>query len=137
MDVTVEQPTRARLITADGRAVPVPLTLRYTGTDPLAVFLDFPPESSLDGNAVTWTFSRALLEEGLARPAGAGDVAVRPCGGAGTALELRSPLGLALLRFDTPPLHRFLLRTHAVVAPGREDVAAAVDRGLNALFGTV
>jgi hypothetical protein len=52
-------------------------------------------------------------------------------------LELHSPSGVALLQFDTSALRRFLLRSYAVVAAGREDVTAAVDRGLNALFGTV
>ncbi|MFF9405201.1 SsgA family sporulation/cell division regulator [Streptomyces anandii] len=137
MDITLEQPARARLITADQRERPVPATLRYASADPLAVHVDFPPEASLDGNDVSWTFSRALLEEGIRRPAGAGDVHLWPCGASRTVLELHSPSGMALLRFDTPALHRFLLRTYAVIAPGQEDVAAAVDRGLSALFGSV
>lgn len=137
MDVILEQPARAQLITADGRELPVPATLRYVSTDPLAVHLDFPPEVALDGEGVTWTFSRALLEEGLQRRAGAGDVHLWPCGASRTVLELRSPFGLALLRFETPPLRRFLQRSHAMVPPGQEDLTEAVDRGLSALFGTV
>ncbi|MFI1167538.1 SsgA family sporulation/cell division regulator [Streptomyces sp. NPDC020801] len=137
MDITLEQPARARLITADEQERPVPATLRYLSADPLAVHVDFPPEASLDGSDVSWTFSRTLLEEGLAQPAGAGDVHLWPCGDSRTVLELHSPSGMALLRFDTPALRRFLLRTYAVVAAGQEDVGAAVDRGLNALFGTV
>ncbi|MGW4819978.1 SsgA family sporulation/cell division regulator [Streptomyces sp. NPDC004227] len=137
MDTTLEQSARARLITADGRDLPVPATLRYASTDPLAVHVDFPPEASLDGEAVSWTFARALLEEGLEGQAGAGDVHLWPCGGSRTVLELHSPAGLALLQFDTPALRRFLLRSYAVVASGQEDLATAVDRGLSALFGTV
>lgn len=137
MDITLEQPARAHLITADGRELPVSATLRYALADPLAVHLDFPSEVALDGKDVTWTFSRALLEEGLRRQAGAGDVHLWPCGASRTVLELHSPSGLALLRFETPPLRRFLQRSHAVVPPGQEDVTTAVDRGLNALFGTV
>ncbi|MET8244403.1 SsgA family sporulation/cell division regulator [Streptomyces sp. NPDC005202] len=137
MDITLEQPARARLITADDQALPVPVTLRYASADPLAVHLDFPPGVSLDGDAVSWTFSRVLLEEGLRQPAGGGDVQIWPCGRARTVLELHSTLGLALLQFDTPALRRFLLRSYAVVAAGQEDVGAAVDRGLSALFGTV
>ncbi|MFB7599219.1 SsgA family sporulation/cell division regulator [Streptomyces sp. NPDC056160] len=137
MDTTLEQSARARLITADGQELIVPATLRYASADPLAVHLDFPPEASLDGAEVTWTFSRTLLEEGLGQQAGTGDVHFWPCGGSRTAIELHSRSGMALLQFDTPALRRFLLRTYAVVAPGQEDVGAAVDRGLNALFGTV
>ena len=137
MDITFAQPARVRLITADERELPVAATLRYSSADPLAVHVDFPPEASLDGTDVSWAFSRALLEEGLGRPAGVGDVRLWPCGGSRTVLELHSPSGVALLQFGTPVLRRFLLRTHAVVAAGQEDVAAAVDRGLSALFGTV
>lgn len=137
MDLTLEQPARGRLITADERELPVPATLRYAATDPLAVHLHFPPEVSLDGTGVTWTFGRALLEEGLRRPAGNGDVHIWPCGQGRTVMELHSPHGLALLQFDTAALRRFLLRTYAVVAAGQEDIGAAVDEGLNSLFGSV
>lgn len=49
MDTTLEQPARARLITAENQELPVPALLRYDSTDPLAVCVDFPPEVSLDG----------------------------------------------------------------------------------------
>ncbi|MFF7331264.1 SsgA family sporulation/cell division regulator [Streptomyces sp. NPDC090306] len=137
MDVTVEQSARARLITAEEQEIPVPATLRYTAEDPLAVHVDFPPQASLDGDAVSWTFARALLEDGLARPAGTGDVRIWPCGRALAVLEFHSPYGLALLQFDIPALRRFLVRTYAVVPAGQEDVSAVVDRGLDYLFGNV
>ncbi|MBO4259909.1 SsgA family sporulation/cell division regulator [Streptomyces griseorubiginosus] len=137
MDITLEQPARGRLITVDEQELPVPTTLRYVSTDPLAVHLDFPPEVSLDGTGVTWTFGRALLEDGLRGPAGGGDVHIWPCGRARTVLELHSPYGLALLQFDTSALRRFLLRTYAVVGVGEEDLGEVVDRGLSSLFGNV
>ncbi|MEU6144459.1 SsgA family sporulation/cell division regulator [Streptomyces sp. NPDC047081] len=137
MDITLEQPARGRLITADEQELPVPATLRYTAADPLAVHIDFPPDVSLDGTGVTWTFGRALLQEGLRGPAGGGDVHIWPCGRARTVLEFHSPYGLALLQFDTATLRRFLLRTFAVVAAGEEELGDAVDRGLSALFGNV
>jgi len=52
-------------------------------------------------------------------------------------VEFHSPYGLALLQFDTAALRRFLLRTYAVVAAGQEDLGAAVEEGLNSLFGSV
>ncbi|MEV0173655.1 SsgA family sporulation/cell division regulator [Streptomyces sp. NPDC050803] len=137
MDITLEQPARARLITADEQELPAPATLRYASVDPLAVHIDFPPEVSLDGEGVSWTFARTLLADGLRGPAGAGDVHIWPCGRARTVLELHSPYGLALLQFDTSALERFVLRTYAVVPAGQEDVGAAVDEGLSALFGSV
>ncbi|MFE9452784.1 SsgA family sporulation/cell division regulator [Streptomyces sp. NPDC006739] len=135
--ITFQQPARARLITAEDQELPVTAVLRYTSADPLAVFVDFPAEATLDGEATTWTFARSLLSEGLGAPAGCGDVQLWPCGPARTAVEFHSPYGLALLQFDTAALRRFLLRTHAVVAAGQEDVAAVVERGLTALFGGV
>ncbi|MFI7298433.1 SsgA family sporulation/cell division regulator [Streptomyces sp. NPDC050121] len=137
MDITLEQPVRARLITAEDQELPVPATLRYDSTDPFAVHVDFPSEVSLAGEAVTWTFGRALLEQGVSGPAGSGDVHIWPCGRARTVMEFHSPLGLALLQFDTGALRRFLLRSYAVVAAGQEDVDAAVDQGLQALLGNV
>lgn len=137
MDITLEQPTRARLITAENQELPVPATLRYTAADPLAVCVDFPPEVSLDGEGVSWTFARALLEEGLAGPAGSGDVHIWPCGRSSTVVEFHSPYGLALLQFDTAALRRFLLRTYAVVGAGQEDLGAAVEQGLSSFFGSV
>jgi hypothetical protein len=137
MDITLEQPASGRLITADEQELPVPATLRYVSTDPLAVHLVFPPEVSLDGTGVTWTFGRALLEEGLRGPAGGGDVHIWPCGRDRTVVEFHSPHGLALLQFGTACLRRFLLRTYAVVAAGQEDLGAAVEEGLSSLFGNV
>ncbi|OIJ63473.1 SsgA family sporulation/cell division regulator [Streptomyces mangrovisoli] len=137
MDLTLEQPTRARLVTPDECELSVPAVLRYTPADPLAVHLDFPPDVTLDGEAVTWTFGRALLDAGLEGPAGSGDVHIWPCGRARTVVEFHSPYGLALLQFDTAALRRFLLRSYAVLPAGHEDVSAEVDRGLSALFGTV
>lgn len=137
MDITLEQSVRARLITGEDQELPVPATLRYSAAEPFAVHLDFPPEVSLAGEGVTWTFARGLLEEGLRGPAGGGDVHIWPCGRSRTVVEFHSPLGMALLQFDTPALSRFLLRSYAVVVPGQEDVGAAVDRGLEVLLGNV
>ncbi|WP_369166695.1 SsgA family sporulation/cell division regulator [Streptomyces sp. R28] len=137
MDIALEQPARARLITGEEREIAVPAKLRYASTDPLAVHIDFPGELSLDGHGATWTFARSLLEEGLREPAGDGDVHIWPCGQMCTVVELHSPYGMALLQFDTSALNRFLLRTYAVVATGEEDLGAVVERGLSALFGSV
>ncbi|KUN41599.1 SsgA family sporulation/cell division regulator [Streptomyces longwoodensis] len=137
MDITLEQSAQARLITAEERELPVAATLRYASGDPLAVHIDFPAEVSLDGESCTWTFGRGLLEDGLGGSAGTGDVRIWPCGPERTVLELHSPHGLALVQFDTAALHRFLLRSYAVVAAGQEDVGAVVDRGLSALFDGV
>lgn len=137
MDITVEQHAHARLVTAEHREVPVSARLRYTAGDPLAVFLDFPAEAALNGQAVTWTFARCLLDQGLKAPAGHGDVRIWPYGRTRTVLEFHSPHGMALLLFQASALRRFLVRAYAVVPCGQEDVSGVVERGLSSLFGGV
>ncbi|ARP73580.1 SsgA family sporulation/cell division regulator [Streptomyces pluripotens] len=137
MDITIEHLARARLITTEDREIPVSATLRYTTCDPLAVYVDFPAEAALDGEEVTWTFARSLLDQGLRAPAGHGDVQIWPCGRTRTVVEFHSPYGLALLQFQASALRRFLVCTYGVVGSGQEDMAAVVERGLSALFGGV
>ncbi|MDX3763601.1 SsgA family sporulation/cell division regulator [Streptomyces sp. AK02-04a] len=136
MAITLEQPARARLISLDEREF-LGAMLRYTSLDPLAVHMDFPPEVSLDGVEITWTFYRDLLWEGLTTPAGDGDVRIWPCGRANTMLGFYGLDGMALVQFDTDDLRRFLLRTYAAVMPGQEEVGPAIDRCLSALVGEV
>ncbi|MFJ9154874.1 SsgA family sporulation/cell division regulator [Streptomyces sp. NPDC102270] len=135
MHVTLQQPTGARLITAADQELAVPATLRYTSAEPPAVHIDFPPHVTVDGEATTWTFARTLLGEGLRGPAGLGNVRVRPAGPAHTSVEFHAPQGVAVLRFPTADLTRFLARTYTVVAPDEETVGAELDHGLVALFG--
>ncbi|GGW41295.1 hypothetical protein GCM10010503_16830 [Streptomyces lucensis JCM 4490] len=137
MDTSIEQLTHARLVTAGDREVPVSTVIRYSTDDPLAVFVDFPAEAALDGEEVTWTFARSLLDQGLRAPAGHGDVRIWPYDRTRTVLEFHSPYGLALLQFPAAALRRFLVRSYEVVAAGQEDMAAVVERGLSALFDGV
>jgi hypothetical protein len=137
MDTALAQPTRARLIAPGHQQVSVRSTLRYTAADPYAVHIDFPGSASLDGGSVSWTFARALLEEGLSGPAGIGDVHIWPCGWARTVVELHSPHGLAMIHFETAALRRFLCRSYAVVADGGEDLEPVLDDGLASLLGGV
>lgn len=132
---TLKQPVRARLITRDYPELLVRPTLRYTSAEPFAVHIDFPAHVSADGEGLTWMFSRTLLEEGLGTPAGVGDVHIRPCGWARTLVEFRSPLGVAVIRFSTGALQRFLLRTYDVVEPGSENLGPDFEHGLTSLLG--
>ncbi|CCK24897.1 hypothetical protein BN159_0518 [Streptomyces davaonensis JCM 4913] len=134
MYVTLEVSTGAQLLTPGGSR-PIPVTLRYTSSDPLAVHLGFPSHVTLDGKAATWAFARELLTEGLVRATGAGSVCVRPEGSFHTVVELSAPQGMARLRFATEVLRRFLTRAHSVVAPGEEAVDVELDHDLMALFG--
>ncbi|GAQ63527.1 SsgA family sporulation/cell division regulator [Streptomyces scabiei] len=133
----LEQRARACLITPAYEEVPVRTTLRYTPDDPLAVHIDFPAGVSAGDVSVTWAFARALLAEGLTASAGIGDVHLWPCSPAHTVVELRSPHGMAMIRFDTPTLRRFLRRSYAVVPLGGEGLGPAFDDGLASLLDGV
>ena len=133
----LQQRARARLITPEYEEIPVHTTLRYTPDDPLAVHIDFPAGASADDANVTWTFARTLLVEGLINPVGMGDVHLWPLGPVYTVVELHSPHGMAMIRFDSPALRRFLRRSYAVVALGGEDLEPALDDGLASLLGGV
>ncbi|MFJ3665761.1 SsgA family sporulation/cell division regulator [Streptomyces sp. NPDC090106] len=135
--LTLEQPTGARLLTADDEELAVTVTLRYTADDPLAVHFDFPAWISLDGEELTWTFARGLLEEGVGSPAGLGNVHVGPYDRTRTAVEFRAPEGVAMILFETAALHRYLLRTYRVTEPGDEPTQPALERGLAELLGGV
>ncbi|MEU1270198.1 SsgA family sporulation/cell division regulator [Streptomyces sp. NPDC005799] len=135
MYIALEQPTGAHLLTPDHEELAVPVTLRYSSEDPLAVHLVFPAWISLDEEEVTWTFARALLEEGLDAPAGLGTVHVRPYGPTDTLAEFRAPEGVAVVRFRTADLRHFLHRSYTVTEPGGEPLRPALDRGLATLFG--
>ncbi|MGP3770169.1 SsgA family sporulation/cell division regulator [Streptomyces sp. SDT5-1] len=135
MHVTLELVTGARLVTTHHEA-PVAVTLFHSSSDPLAVQLRFPEHISADGEAATWTFARSLLAAGLSSGARGGAVQITPRGPDHTRVELSSPQGVARLRFDTRALHRFLARSHTIVAPTEEVVAAELDHNLGTLFGS-
>ena len=52
-------------------------------------------------------------------------------------MEFTSPEGLAMIRFTSSALYRFLARSYAAVQPGWESLEPALDEGLMALFGGV
>ncbi|MGC9536211.1 SsgA family sporulation/cell division regulator [Streptomyces sp. UG1] len=137
MRLTLDQPVRARLATPDYPELPIRPTLRYRAADPFAVRIDFPAHVSADGDGVTWTFARSLLEEGLVAAAGIGDVRIRPYGRSRTVIEFHAPHGMAAIRFGTASLRRFLQRSYAVVEPGRETLGPELDHGLMSLLDGV
>lgn len=115
MHISLELPTGAHLVLSDGREQPIPLTLRFTLSDPHAVHVDFPAHVSADDEKVTWTFARALLEEGLAAPVRQGGVRIWPGGAHSTLVELHGSEGVAMIRFDSTVLRRFVNRSRTVV----------------------
>jgi len=103
-----------------GRHVAVPTTLGYRPEDPYAVSLTFHSGSG----DVEWVVSRTLLLQGLASPAGEGDVRVYPSidedAKAVAILDFCSPDGRLVAQADSRELQSFLTRTFAAVPVGTE-----------------
>ncbi|MFD7957959.1 SsgA family sporulation/cell division regulator [Streptomyces ardesiacus] len=118
----VEQYARAHILTDadlpdqdDVGAIPV--VLRYDPErDPSTVRVALPGRGGRASRSREWSFSRALLEQGLRAPAGEGDVRVWPCGRVQAVIEFHSPQGCSVVQFENKALVRFLRRTHQAVA---------------------
>ncbi|CAM5562947.1 SsgA family sporulation/cell division regulator [Streptomyces canus] len=111
----VEQYARAHIVSdvdiAEDEAIPV--VLRYDpDADPRSVRIGLPGTHE-------WTFSRALLEQGLRAPVGSGEVRVWPCGRVQAVVEFHSPQGVSVVQFEQKALLRFLRRTYTATAAVR------------------
>ncbi len=137
MSAVIDHTLQARLVRRDADARALSATLCYDPSDPLAVRFVFPATVSLDGSEVAWVFSRRLLDEGVHRRSGEGDVRLRPCGPSRTVLELHAPSGMARVEFPTEGLRAFLELTYRAVPRGGEDTARDLERGLADLLGGV
>src|SRR5918912_1490995 len=105
--VDVEASVQLRLVVADADAVPLPVSLRYSATDPYAVRAVF----SGDGMEVEWVFARDLL-----------------------MISLTSPDGQAVLEATAGDVRDFLDRTAAVVPDGEESAHLDLDAALARLL---
>ncbi|WP_406423993.1 SsgA family sporulation/cell division regulator [Streptomyces sp. NBC_01589] len=104
----------------DELPAPLPAELHYDMTDPYAVRLSIGAPAA---RPVDWVFARALLTEGLRRPAGTGDVLVIPlrrCRPGSVRIVLRSAAGHALVDIAESAVDAFLRRTVSLVPPGTE-----------------
>ncbi|GAA2309598.1 SsgA family sporulation/cell division regulator [Streptomyces caniferus] len=135
MNTVIDQAVQVRLIATTFGPHAVPAVLHYQPADPLAVRMFFPPEISLDGSAVDWAFARELLDEGLRRPAGRGDVRVRPSGPDRTVMEFHAEEGVAMVQLRTADVRLFLARSYDAVPEGGEVARLGMDHGLAELFG--
>ncbi len=120
----------------------VPALLCYDPTDPFAVriaFGDVGDENDLvdvDEAGIAWLVSRELLQSGLDRPSGEGDVRVWPARGATDVLflHLRAPSGEALFELSRATVAAFLRQTEALVPSGSESGMLSLDEELQALL---
>ena len=120
----------------------VPALLCYDPTDPFAVriaFGDVGDERDLvdvDEAGIAWLVSRELLQSGLDRPSGEGDVRVWPAHGATDVLflHLRAPSGEALFELSRATVAAFVRQTEALVPSGSESAMLSLDEELQALL---
>ncbi|NJQ01806.1 SsgA family sporulation/cell division regulator [Streptomyces zingiberis] len=134
MHTVVERELELGLLLAPERSVPVPARLVYRTDDPYAVHVTFHVGSE---TPVHWTFARELLVDGVLRPAGEGDVRIRPERSDGRRtlrITLRSPDGEAVLLAPVAPVSAWLERTLRLVEPGRELEQVSFDEALGELL---
>ena len=120
----------------------VPALLCYDPTDPFAVriaFGDVGDERDLvdvDEAGIAWLVSRELLQSGLDRPSGEGDVRVWPAHGATDVLflHLRAPSGEALFELSRATVAAFIRQTEALVPSGSESAMLSLDEELQTLL---
>lgn len=119
-----------------GRNVEVATTLGYRQDDPYAVTVTFHSQ----GVDVEWIVSRSLLLQGLAAPAGEGDVKVYPSiddhARAVAVLDFSSPDGRLIAQANTHDLQTFLARTFTMVPVGSEGQFLDIDGLLSALLAS-
>lgn len=119
----------------------VPALLCYDPADPFAVRIAF-GEIGDDSRVVdteegiAWLVSRELLQAGLDRPSGEGDVRVWPAHAASDVLflHLRAPSGEALFELSRAVVASFLRRTEALVPSGTESDLLDLDDELQVLL---
>ena len=119
----------------------VPALLCYDATDPFAVRIAFGDVGDDSGvvdtdEGIAWLVSRELLQAGLDRPSGEGDVRVWPSASASDVLflHLRAPSGEALFEVSRGTVAGFLQLTASVVPFGEESSVLEVDSELAALL---
>ena len=120
----------------------VPALLCYDATDPFAVriaFGDVGDESGAvepDDGGIAWLVSRELLQSGLDRPSGEGDVRIWPAHAATDVLflHLRAPSGEALFELSRATVSAFLRQTEALVPSGSETSLLDIDDELHVLL---
>ncbi len=119
----------------------VPALLCYDATDPFAVRIAFGDIGDDSGTVdtdegIAWLVSRELLQAGLDRPSGEGDVRVWPTASASDVLflHLRAPSGEALFELSRAVVAGFLRQTETLVPSGSEGELLHLDDELHVLL---
>ena len=119
----------------------VPALLCYDATDPFAVRIAFGDVGDDSGvvdtdEGIAWLVSRELMQSGLDRPSGDGDVRIWPAHGATDVLflHLRAPSGEALFELSRAAVAAFLRQTETLVPSGTESTLLDLDDELHVLL---
>ncbi|WP_156365526.1 SsgA family sporulation/cell division regulator [Sciscionella sediminilitoris] len=109
-DVTVERTLLFEMSTGGTTTVPIEVDLAFYECDPLAVHLAF---RISEERWIHWTFARDLLVEGIAGPAGDGDVRFWPLDDGSVLVEVSVPeRGAARFLADIHELTTFVDQTY-------------------------
>ncbi|RBY76706.1 SsgA family sporulation/cell division regulator [Geodermatophilus sp. TF02-6] len=113
----------------------VPALLSYEVGDPFAVRIIF-GDSGEEDTGISWLVGRELLQAGLDRPTGEGDVRLWPSRTSNDVLflHLRAPSGEALFEASRGTVAGFLQLTATVVPLGEESSVLDVDDELTTLL---
>ncbi|MFD7947303.1 SsgA family sporulation/cell division regulator [Streptomyces sp. NPDC059744] len=119
---TVVRGLFVQLVVSHEMSLSVSMRLQYESTDPHVVRAAFDVVGS--DETVEWIIGRDLLADGLAGPAGEGDIHVWPVeeerDGSDLYILLNPPDGTALLKAPAREIKAFLQETEAVVPKGAE-----------------
>jgi Streptomyces sporulation and cell division protein, SsgA len=134
MSETVQAYITMNFLASDELSFRIPVGLDYDADDPYAVRLTF----NIPGEApVSWVFSRELLIDGISRPAGEGDVRIRPVPAEHLGdLQIHLQVGgeQAFFRASAPPLVAFLDRTDRIVPIGQESAFEDIEAELTKIL---
>jgi hypothetical protein len=122
-------------VVANGERIPLFGLLRFDPADPLAVTLFV---RTGDGTSAEWTFARDLLASGTERPAGLGDVRVRPSRGdkrSVVMMTLVGPNGPTILELPAHRVDAFVRQTYLAVPSELEASLIGWQSELEFFFG--
>jgi hypothetical protein len=138
-DTRIDRVRQDMFAVLHGQETPLLTRWSYRADDPFAVMMSI---SRPSGRWIDWLLSRDLLIEGLAIPAGIGDVRLTPFTDEEfDVLEVRigDDEGFASLEFDRDLIERFLEATFDIVPAGAEsaviDVEAEIEKITNTCAG--
>ncbi|MER6540294.1 SsgA family sporulation/cell division regulator [Streptomyces sp900105755] len=133
-ETTVTCELEVHVIVGGEPHVTLPAALHYHCADPYAVRLSIGATSS---GTVNWVFALSLLQEGLCRPVGEGDVLVSPrraSHGPVLRIVVRSRLGSAILDMKASAVADFLDRAQELVSAATEGSYVDIDHVANLLL---